>query len=384
MNSNSLPIVVIAHNRPKSLKRLLTSLSLATYPNRNITLIISIDYSSSNQDVHRIAKEFKWQYGEKIINCSETNLGLRKHVLHCGDYSQQYGNVILLEDDLYVSPCFYHYTLQALKFSKGESYIGGVSLYNHKFNVHKGINFTAIDDGYDNWYFQFASSWGQAWTQTQWREFKEWYGNQGLLIPNSNIPENVTEWSEKSWLKYFIVYLIRSNKYFLYPKVSLSTNFSDQGTHAKEDSSAYQVPLLQYSPKQFQFSSLKDSNSIYDAYFENIKLYDLLKLSKEEVCLDLNGYRSKYNKRYILTPKILNYEILKSYGRRLKPIETNIIFSIPGSDIFLYDSNKTVNNKITKDRFQEILYNIKQISYRDAFHLFVGLTKLKINRIIKG
>ncbi|GGW40888.1 glycosyltransferase [Arenibacter certesii] len=382
MNSQSLPIVVIAYNRPRSLRRLLDSLSKATYPDRNVPLIISIDHSDTNKEVLQIATDFEWLFGIKTVVYSDVNLGLRKHVLKCGNYATEYGNVILLEDDLYVSPCFYEYTLKALEFTKGKEYIGGVSLYNHQFNVHKVVNFTAIDDGFDNWYFQFASSWGQAWSKTHWEEFYTWYKNQGVLPPNPETPDNVTAWSEKSWLKYYIVYLIEKNKFFLYPKVSLTTNFSDQGTHAVKDSSTYQVSLLHYAAKNFNFSKLEESNSTYDAFFENLKLHKLLELNKHELCVDLNGYRKVYNKRYILTTQILNFEIVKSYGKALKPIDANIIANIPGNEIFLYDSSKTVTNIITIDKLQNILYNIKYISYRDALYLFVSMTKMKISSVI--
>ncbi|WP_051254314.1 glycosyltransferase [Arenibacter latericius] len=378
MKSKSLPIVVIAYNRPRSLLRLLDSLSKAYYPNSKVPLIISIDHSDTNQDVLKIANEFDWQFGTKTVVYSEVNLGLRQHVLQCGNYAIKYGNVILLEDDLYVSPCFYEYTLQALEFSEEKSYIGGISLYNHQFNVHKVVPFTAIEDGFDNWYFQFASSWGQAWSRTHWEDFYNWYKNKDVLTANTETPNNVTAWSEKSWLKYYIVYLIEKNKFFLYPKVSLSTNFSDQGTHAVQDSNTYQVPLLQHASRRFNFSELEESYSTYDAFFENLKLHKFLEINKHQLCVDLNGYRTEFNKRYILTSQILNYEVIRTYGKSLKPIEANIISNIPGKEIFLYDSSKVMTNNRSLDKTQDIFYNIKYLSYRDAFYLFVSMTKKKL------
>lgn len=383
MSNNSVPIVVIAYNRPKSLLRLLSSLAKANYSEKNIPLIISIDYSETNKDVLQIANDFEWRYGKKNIVYSEFNLGLKEHVLQCGNYSLEYGNVILLEDDLYVSPCFYDYTLQALEFSIDKSYIGGISLYNHQCNVHKIVNFTALSDGYDNWYFQFASSWGQAWSKSHWEDFIAWYLNQGIMTPNSSIPKNITDWSEKSWLKYFISYLVDKNKYFLYPQVSLSTNFSDQGTHANKDSTSYQVPLLLSANKKFHFSNLEESHSIYNVFFENLKLYDYLGYNNKDLCIDLNGYITDYSKPYILTTQKLNFEILKSYGRSLKPIEANVIFDIPGNDIFLYDSKKNVTNNNPENRYREIIYNIKQITLKNALYLVIYLSKNKVISILK-
>ncbi len=61
----NVPIVIVAFNRPDSLKRLLFSLKKAEYP-QNVDLIISID-QGDNEDVIKIAEEFVWDYGEKKI-----------------------------------------------------------------------------------------------------------------------------------------------------------------------------------------------------------------------------------------------------------------------------------------------------------------------------
>ena len=200
MQNNKPAIVVIAYNRAKSLQRLLNTLSKAYYTESDIKLIISIDKASNNQKVLEIAQDFEWNFGNKNVEYQSVNLGLRKHVIKCASYSNDYGSVILLEDDLVVSPQFYNYTCQALNFSKGKEYIAGISLYNHQFNVVAKLNFSPIEDGYDNWYFQFASSWGQAWTKEQWNSFISWYENIESLKHNPSIPKNVTNWSEKSWL----------------------------------------------------------------------------------------------------------------------------------------------------------------------------------------
>ena len=160
--SKCLPVVVVAFNRARSLKRLLSSLNDAAYIVDDVPLIISIDKGENNQDVLAVAEAFVWKHGEKKVIYQDKNLKLRKHVLQCGDYALKYGNVIVLEDDLYVSKYFYQYAEAALKFTQGNDRIGGISLYNHRFNVEASEPFEAVDDGYDNWYFQFASSWGEA------------------------------------------------------------------------------------------------------------------------------------------------------------------------------------------------------------------------------
>jgi len=376
-------IVIVAFNRPKSLTRLLGSIVSAEFIDSNITLIISIDKSNDNSDVLTIAEDFKWENGTKKIFYQPENLGLRKHIIQCMKYASEYGSMILLEDDLFVSPNFYNYSQQALQFSVKKKYIGGISLYNHQINVHASQNFHALDDGYDNYYFQFASSWGQAWSKNQINNFLAWYKLNPDITKNENIPLNVRSWSDKSWLKYHISYLIENNLYFLYPKISLTSNFGDQGTHMKDSHTYYQVPILNATGKEYNFSTLEESKSKYDAFFENLLLSNVLSIDKIDLTVDLYGYKTSYRTQFLLTSKILNFKIISSFSKKLKPLDNNIVYSIPGNEIFLYDTSKSKNNKLKKDDFKNIVYQTKYISYPNALILFKTLLTNRINNMFK-
>jgi len=378
-------IVVVAFNREQSLKRLLLSISNATYTIKDIPLIISIDYAKDNHQVKVIADTFNWPHGTKKVIYQNNNLGLRKHILQCGAHAITYDSVIILEDDLFVSPNFYEFTLAALNFSSDKSYISGISLYSHQFNVHSRSNFSPLIDGYDNWYFQFASSWGQAWTKNQWLLFMTWYNKQENLTPNASLPANVTCWSDKSWLKYFIAYLVESDTYFLYPRTSYSTNFSDMGTHIGKDSTIYQVPLDLGNNIQYRFSNLEESNSIYDVFYENKKLHNYLNVPKKQLCTDLYGKKEiQKSSRYIITDNILNYKIIKTFGRSLKPHDANIIHEIPGEDIFLYDCQTVQSNPYKLNAYRKIMYNIKSLHRWEAkIVLFKRIKEMLYNAITK-
>ncbi|WP_420322306.1 hypothetical protein [Flagellimonas sp.] len=380
---NPVPIVVVGFNRPRSISRILESLSKAYYPNKNIPLIISIDKGDDNQEVLDIANNFEWLYGDKIVHNNPENLGLRKHIIQCGDLSLKYGSVLILEDDLYVSPNFYYYTVRALEFSDNKTYIGGISLYNHQTNVHTNDIFLALDDGYDNWYFQFASSWGQAWTEGQWKNFKDWYGENDVLPRSEAIPANVASWSDKSWLKFFIAFLIETNTYFLYPKLSLTTNFSDAGTHVNTNSTGYQVPLLSIKKENYNFSSIDSCKGIYNSFYENTTLANYLEIPKEELCIDLYGYQHLTSDRYWLTSKTVGYKIIKSFSRSLRPLELNIIENVQGNEFFLYDTSVIEKNDYKENRYGKIMYNLKHLNYYDLLYLFKVETKSKIKRLIQ-
>ncbi len=378
MTETTTAIVVVAYNRPKSLSRILKSIGRANYNTKNIPLVVSIDFSDSNQKVVEVAENFKWEYGSKEIISHKENLGLRSHVIKCGDLTAKFDAIIMLEDDLFVSPNFYKYSLSALQFSKNNPKIAGISLYDHPLNVHTKDVFRPLEDGFDNYYFQFASSWGQAWNKDQWDIFKLWYASNQNLTSDPKIPQNVINWSDKSWLKYFTIYLIKKNKYFLYPKISLSTNFSDAGTHVGSDSTAYQTPLNFKINESYSFSSLEASKSIYDAFYENTLLHESIHLQVADLSIDLYGYKSKNNSRYWLTNRVADYKILKSYGCSLKPHDANIICDIEGTDFFLYDTLTADQNTHSINNFRKVIYNIRYISFKNA--LLVA-TKLLTDKI---
>ncbi|NMD70181.1 hypothetical protein HHO41_07745 [Bacillus sp. DNRA2] len=96
----NIAIVVVAYNRVNSLSRLLTSLKRANYFGLHTPLIISID-KSQNKDVAICANNFEWPFGEKHVIEHPNRLGLRNHVLFCGNLSRDYDAVVVLEDDCF-------------------------------------------------------------------------------------------------------------------------------------------------------------------------------------------------------------------------------------------------------------------------------------------
>ena len=363
----NIPIVVVAYNRVNSLRRLLTSISRAEYPAEPVELIISID-KGENEDVIRFAREFPWPHGPKTLRCQPENLGLKRHILSCGDLSQEYDGIIMLEDDLYVSRDFYRYALEAAAFVRGNDRIGGVALYNHRLSQLTEKVFEPVCDGYDNWYFQYAASWGQMWTREQWAGFKSWYlQNTDYDFDNSEkIPDHIRQWGKHSWLKYNIAYLIETDRFFLYPRVARSTNFCDAGVNEGTQDNQFQVPLLlggRTGP--CRFSALEESRAVYDAFMENRWLTGELK--DGDVCVDLYGAKTYFEgKTCLLTSaRLEGAELLETYGRVLRPHEMNVIEKIPGEELRLYRLREGAK-KMPADRAakkNDVRYFVRGISY---------------------
>jgi len=375
----NIPIVVAAYNRENTLSRILSSLSKAYYPGE-VKLIISIDGGGPG-NVIQTAKEFLWEHGEKEIVEHDKNLGLRRHILFCGAISQGYDGIILLEDDLYVSPWFYNYALNASKFYQECPEISGISLYSPRYNETAFLPFYPLNDGSDIFFMQLACSWGQIWLREQWKEFEKWYNNSDNieLINDQTLPINVKIWPKTSWKKYFVQYMILKNKYFVYPMNSYTTNFGDKGQH-HGNTKTFQVPLVIGEKKTFNFVELKDANVKYDAFCEIDS--DCLKrlsgnLSSYEFAVDLYGTKEKhhFDKSYVITSKeCLNFS--RSFDKTLLPLECNVIESIQGCKLFLAKvEDVNMNGDVNKD----ILLRANDID-EHKYHYAIGDLHFQIKK----
>lgn len=365
-------ITIVGYNRKDSLERVLTSVVNAQYEYNNIKLIVSLDHSDKEDELVYMVNAFKnkWKHGSFELRTTKERLGLRKHILKCGDVAIECGAVIILEDDIIVSPYFYEYTVQSVNYYKNNESVAGIALYSHKWNGYVGEFFEPLNNGADCYFGQFSVTWGQCWTARQWLAFKEWYNENQKLVPNANIPAHVHRWPDTSWGKYFVHYIVEKNKYYLMPYVSLATNFADAGQHIKICSTEHQVPLL-FGNKTYHFP---DDRKIvkYDIFFENINLIDFLSrmVNSRNICVNLYGDKCMDGYDFALTKLRLQYHIVKSYSLVMQPQELNIFYNISGSDIFLYDLRKQEKNR-HKNYFQYLYklldYNVKYISCRKSF-----------------
>jgi hypothetical protein len=370
-----LAIVIVAYNRDKSLGRLLNSLSRIEHDQSyDIPLVISID-KNENKSVYRLADDFVWSHGNKIVIEQEKNLGLRAHVLKCADLVFEYENIIMLEDDLIVSKYILNYVQQAYEKCKEEPQVNQISLYANNFNETAALSFDPCDDGQDNFYHKVPSSWGQLWNIKWWREFKDWYEKyeENKEELNKLLPLNVKNWPETSWKKIYFNFLIDKNKYVFYPRKSLTSNCMDEGTHHKGNSFYLQVPTLDYNLKDYNFSSLQTSHSIYDEYCERCDLFyvDLIKKNlnlsdADKIVIDLYGSKNLdfSDGSYLLTcKKSLPAKLLKSYVFLRKPHEMNInedslMENLNRGDFFLYyiESKLKLDEKREDTTQRKILY----------------------------
>lgn len=333
-------IVVVAYRRLHTLKRLLKSIEEASYQVGDITLIISIDHHQDNQDVIACAREFNWTHGTKIVKTHEENMGLRRHIIECGDYAIEYGCAIILEDDEMVAPSFYEYTRLAQDYYCDDDRIAGVSLYGHEWNGYACKKFQPVMKDGSVYFGQFSCTWGESWTSQQWQRFKNWYENNPEIKQDELLPACIYRWHQ-SWGKYFVRYLAETGRYYVMPYRPVTTIFGETGTHVSRMEYEVQVSLY-FGKPDFEFIPFEDGQH-YDIFFENTDLKEILAerftIPSYDICIDLYRLqRRRYGKRYVLTTRKLNCRIIGQYDLNMRPHDINVLLEMPGRGIYLYDT----------------------------------------------
>lgn len=337
-----LPTIVIpAYNRPDSLHRLLTSLVQSHYP-PEVRLVIAIDLGGQNTPaVYQLAHQFAWPHGEKIVIQHEQKRGLIGNVFFCGALAKQYGAVILLEDDLVVSPHFYTYAQQATAFFGSDPAVAGISLNALWFNGYTHYPFEPYLDPADTFFLQVAWYQGQVYTAGQWERFETWLAhNNPRVTPADPLHELFQTFPETDWFPIKTKYLVHTNQFYVFPRQSLTTNLGEVGTHFDHTTTFFQV-ALQNHKTHWHFIPLEQSVAVYDSFHELLpgRLNRLLPtshplLSYEGYTVDLYGTKTG---RVIHTPYLLTTQPatrpLHQFGLALRPLEANVQHQHPGRGI---------------------------------------------------
>lgn len=370
----NIAIVIPCYKRVDTLKILINSLLTANYSGDEVTLIFSIDYSGIDAVAH-FANSFNWPFGEKRVICHPENIGLRNNILFCGDLTDEFDAVIVIEDDLEVANSFYQFAKQAAEFYAGDDRIGGISIYNYYLDEMSWNPFLPINEGFDVSFVRWASSWGQLWTRKQWTYFRDWL-NTHEDISSINVPARVKLW-KRSWKKYYISYLADTDRYFVFPTQSYILNANKPG--GEHTSLTTRVltssPFNFYEQSVFRFQPLSDAKYRYDSFFQLIIDPIIIEGKEYDAELDLFGNKDKFEKEYVITSRPCpDKAVIHSFDNALIPYELNILTSRTGSFFNLVH----IDNIPSKKSRPALLSLIPDSSWQDDLH--IGLSKL-INRL---
>lgn len=342
------PIVLFVYNRPWHTEQTLAALSKNDLAGESV-LYIYADGAKKNatgeqiekiKEVRNLIKSKQWCKEVYIIE-SDKNKGLADSIISgVTNIINQYGKVIVLEDDVIVSKGFLKFMNDALLLYENEENVAVISA--HGFFETKSSYFMTYGDCW-GW-----GTWKKVWETTSWdtdlllskieklsvkklRQFN--FGNNPIFY---KMLKDQKEGKIDSWAIKFYASNFLNNRLTFYPHKSLTANIGlDEGTH-------------NHGGKRYNFN--------------DVKLLEYQKVIKQKVKRNKKAekLRSKpYNKQETtlirksikkITNKLLSYfgyKILK-----IKPIKEKFVIL---NNVYNTDYNKNVLVSYLKSPFLENL-----------------------------
>jgi hypothetical protein len=276
-----LRIVVMTMNRAHSLARLLRSLSAAIYrPDYPmVDLQVSVDrHGDLDSATMELLHAFQWDHGFYEINVWDTNVGIYGQWVDSWPSERYpawlYRAVVLLEDDLEVSPHFAKWFIEAHETYKS-SQIGAVTGMRAGLVAKSGVQKSMSDlvpKGVTAFAYKLIATWSMSPTHAMWTQFRAWVkdkrANDRMFVPTVDgiVP---SEWYREflangkeatMWEMWFVRFASDFNYYTVYPWVNEGTlavvsNWRERGLHFFGDASqdyplmsTWQPSLLMQTP----------------------------------------------------------------------------------------------------------------------------------------
>lgn len=168
---NLAPIILFVYNRPEHTIKTLIALKENELADQSILFIFadgqkknaSASQKEKIREVREIIRSEKWCKEVNIIE-SEINKGLSNSIIDgVSKVVQEYGRVIVLEDDIVPSPGFLKYMNDALNLYVDEPKVGCIHAWNYNldFSDYKESTF----------FLKGADCWGWGTWERAWKEF---------------------------------------------------------------------------------------------------------------------------------------------------------------------------------------------------------------------
>lgn len=247
---NSLaPIVVVAFNRPDALKSSLASLARNPLA-ENSDVFVFVDGPRENrpgekEKVKNVISVAEAASGFKsvTVKASEQNKGLSKSVIGAAtQLINQYGKVIVVEDDLYLSPSFLTYMNMMLQTFEHDDRIMQVTGYCSKFRMPKDYIWDVfLNRRANSWSW---GTWKDRWETVDW-EVKDYDDlvvdrkkRRAFNAYGSGLFGMLKGWKtgkNDSWYIRFNYSMFKQGRFAVYPKQSLVRNdgFTSDATNCK-------------------------------------------------------------------------------------------------------------------------------------------------------
>jgi len=234
------PIVLFVYNRPEHTRRTIESL-LRNPLAAQSELIVYADGPNNQSDRALVGKVRDFLQGvtgfrNLTIKVSENNQGLARSIIEgVTNVINEYGRVIVLEDDLVVAPYFLAYMNDALEYYADVEQVMHVSGYWHPVGP-------PVRE--ESFFLRVPSSWGWATWSRAWSFFKK---DAGDLIQRFSVEDIVRFnfdgacdfWEQvrhnrqgkaSTWAIFWYATIFEKNGLCLYPPQSLVNNIGHDGS----------------------------------------------------------------------------------------------------------------------------------------------------------
>ena len=217
----------------------------------------------------------------KILK-KEQNSGLANSIIGgVSDIVEEYGKVIVIEDDLLTTPNFLTFMNKALNYYESNQKIFSIGGYTINVNLPR-------DYSYDVYAVQRATPWGWAtwkdrWQTVDWQvkryeQFKQDRGMRNAFNQGgsdlANMLDRQMESSLDSWAIRWIFQQYVNQQYTIFPTVSKIRNigFGDDATHTKFYD-RYRSTLDETAKEDFKFmENVRLEKKIVKSYLEKYSL----------------------------------------------------------------------------------------------------------------
>lgn len=254
-------IVVFAYNRPAHLERCLASLE-ACYGSKEFCVRIYCDGPRHDRDedvcaqVRRVAGSFRMFHSTSVI-AREGNLGLSRNVIEgVSESLRDRKRVIIVEDDLVLSPQFLEFMSHGLELYENDEQVA--SIHGYVYPVDASLPDSFFLRGADCWGW---GTWRRAWERFQpdgsllleglrARGLDRRFDLEGAMDYTKMLRDQISGRND-SWAIRWHASAFLAGMLTLYPGTSLVRNmgFDGSGTHAGRNggdwnSSWKELPML--------------------------------------------------------------------------------------------------------------------------------------------
>lgn len=237
------PIAIFLYNRPENAMRLFDSLFESPLF-RQSTVYVFVDGPKDHTDIENVdlvkKSVLNLDHPDLRLHLAEKNKGLQASIMDGVNFvCEKHDSVIVLEDDLELSPCALEYFNGALLKYFNISSIYSVSGYLPGPGLQDVVSRAIV--------LPYAHSWGWATWSRAWAEFKidpectkgylsskvfrDWF-NLGGLRNYADMLSLANRGAIDSWYIYWLFHIFRNRGISIFPPKSYVKNHGFRGTHS--------------------------------------------------------------------------------------------------------------------------------------------------------